>query len=207
MFRFQFCCYLVLFWSFFFFEWRRFKKDGVIGKSLIRVREMFLFRFRKVTRAHYTRVSHALLSAYVSFHGLGKPQDIQSSSTDHSQTRTHSHTGMPWSYHGDLLAPWAVCDPSIVLVIVFFHEQPVGCIAASGCRHIAHLHVIVVRRRALRAELPAVIESTDEKDDAEERGDGGTDGDVQDFEPSSRRTWYTQHRRPQLPNKELQECS
>ena len=77
------------------------------------------------------------------------------------------------------------------MVAALLHQEAVRRVAAGGRRHVAHLHVVVVGRRALRPELPAVVEAADKQDDAEEGGDGRADGDVKDLHAPALRTWGT----------------
>ena len=76
----------------------------------------------------------------------------------------------------------------VVFVVVVLHQQTVGGVTTGGCGDVADLHVVVVRRSAVGcgAELAAVVETADEENDAEEGGDGGADGDVEDLDPCCR---------------------
>ena len=62
------------------------------------------------------------------------------------------------SNHGHFLTSPGTLGEGVVAVL---HEQPVGGVAAGGGGHVAHLHVVVVLGRALRPELPPVVETTD----------------------------------------------
>lgn len=100
----------------------------------------------------------------------------------HTHTRTHAQPG---SYHGHFLTARTVRHAGIVLVSALLHQEPVRGVAARGGRHVAHFHVVVVRWRPLCAEFPPVIEAANKEDDAEEGGDGGADGDVENLEAAA----------------------